>query len=64
MKKEMINQYQRMLMRYYQKCDNILELKEAEKTLIRSGFSIQEICDIGVDVSYDRAVIYFDKGNF
>ena len=57
-KKEMINQYKRMLMRYYTKCDNIVEIKNAEKTLLNNGFSIQEICDMGVDVNYDRVNLY------
>ena len=60
----MLHQYRRMLVRYYQKCDNIEALKNAEKTLLRNGFSIQEICNVGVNVNYDRAVIYSDKRNF
>lgn len=60
MEKEMINQYKRMLIRFYEKCDNIKELKDAETTLIRSGFSVRDICEMGVDVCYDRAVIHFN----
>lgn len=56
----MINQYKRMLIRFYEKCDNIKELKDAETTLIRSGFSVRDICEMGVDVCYDRAVIHFN----
>lgn len=55
---EMLHQYRRMLVRYYQKCDNIEALKNAEKTLLRNGFSIQEICNVGVDINYDRVNLY------
>ena len=64
MRKEMINQYKRMLTRYYEVCDNIIELKEAEIVLLKNGFSVEEICEMGVDVCYDRTVIHFDQRNF
>lgn len=60
MKKKMINQYRKMLIRFYEKCDNIKELKDAEITLIKNGFSVREICEMGVDVCYDRTVIHFN----
>lgn len=45
-------------MRYYLKCDNMKELRDAEITLLNNGFSIQEICDLGADINYDRVNLY------